>query len=78
MQSTVQELTGKQAAKFDQTPLDPQDLTVAKLDEIVDTNSAFFDQIDTFEFNIFNYSQEVGRSVQMPLLAGVLLKKHGL
>lgn len=78
MQAHEQESSGNGAIKIDIGQLDPQDLSLAKLEDIIDTNQAYFDQVDTFDFNIFTYSQEIGRSVQMPIFAGVLLKKHNL
>ena len=41
-------------------------------------NQHYEQQIDSFDFNIFEFTYTVGRNMQMPIMATMLLKKNNL
>ena len=54
------------------------DLSVEHVEELMNQHSFYIDDIHSYKFNIFNFSQSVGRNMQMPFMATALLKTNNL
>lgn len=54
------------------------ELTTDHMESLLEKHQDFYDAVNSFDFNIFQFSRSVGRDMQMPLLATSLLKQNNL
>jgi len=54
------------------------DLKCQDVEDLIQKHATFFDGIDSWHFDIFEFSRAVGRNMQMPFMATSLLKKNNL
>jgi len=54
------------------------DLSVDHIDKLIKKHEDFYHKVNSFEFNIFEFSKTVGRNMQMPFMATSLLKQNNL
>lgn len=46
--------------------------------DLIKTHTDYCEAINTFEFNLFEFTEKVGRKLQMPFMAMALLKENNL
>jgi len=54
------------------------ELTTDHMESLLEKHQDFYDAVNSFDFDIFEFARSVGRNVQMPLLATSLLKQNNL
>jgi hypothetical protein len=54
------------------------DLSVDHVDKLILKHEVFYNKVNSFDFNIFEFSKSVGRNMQMPFMATSLLKQNNL
>ena len=50
------------------------DLSCEHVEQLIKNNLHFFNGVNSYNFNIFEFSKAVGRNMQMPFMATSLLK----
>lgn len=53
-------------------------ITTEDVQAVLNENKDLCSGISTFEFNIFEFSRVVGRSMQMPAMATAIIEMNGL
>jgi len=54
------------------------ELTTDTMEILLEKHNDFYEAVNSFEFNIFEFAKTVGRNMQMPLLATSLMKQNNL
>ena len=54
------------------------ELSTESMDTLIEKHQDHYNSVNDFSFNIFEFSQSVGRNMQMPILATSLLKQNDL
>ena len=54
------------------------DLSNEHVEDLMNQHYQYVDQISSYYFNIFTFSQAVGRNMQMPFIATTLLRQNNL
>jgi hypothetical protein len=54
------------------------ELTTDTMEILMDKHNDFYEGVNSFDFNIFEFARNVGRNMQMPLLATSLMKQNNL
>ena len=54
------------------------DLSIDHIDKLIMKHEDFYFKVNSFDFNIFDFSKTVGRNMQMPFMATSLLKQNNL
>ena len=54
------------------------DLSTEHIEKLIESHPNFYQEINSFKFNIFEFSRTVGRNMQMPFIATSLLKHNNL
>lgn len=54
------------------------ELTVSMVQDMVAKYKSFYQAINSFDFNLFEFTEVVGRKMQMPFMAMALLKQNNL
>ena len=50
------------------------DLSIDHVDKLILKHEDYYHKVNSFDFNIFEFSKTVGRNMQMPFMATSLLK----
>ena len=50
------------------------DLSIAQVEKLINKHEKFYEAVNYFDFNVFEFSKTVGRNMQMPFMATALLK----
>ena len=53
-------------------------ISTDQVQEAIQTHQNFYEAINSFEFNIFEFSDVVGRQMQMPFVATSLIQHNNL
>lgn len=64
-------------AKINQDRID-FDLSCEHVEALIKQHHKHFENINSFDFNLFEFSEEVGRNMQMPFMATSILKHNNL
>lgn len=54
------------------------DLSIDHVEDLMKQHYWYVEEMSSYKFNIFNFSKNVGRNMQMPFLATNLLRKNNL
>lgn len=54
------------------------ELTTDTMDILLEKHNDFYEGVNSFDFDIFEFARTVGRNMQMPLLATSLMKQNNL
>ena len=54
------------------------DLSTEHVEAMIECNPEFYERVNHFDFNVFDFSKTIGRNMQMPFIAASILKNNNL